>query len=96
MDAFEAACQERDIKLFVLPPKSPKINGGVERANGAWRYEFYACYDLPHNLDELNSLINSFSHLYNHHRPHGALNGKTPASYLHKITAAENPLSHMT
>ncbi|MBA7642575.1 hypothetical protein ES703_50271 [subsurface metagenome] len=28
---FEAECQRRDIKLFVLPPHSPKLNGGVER-----------------------------------------------------------------
>jgi len=30
---FEAECQRRDIKLFVLPPRSPKLNGGVERAH---------------------------------------------------------------
>ena len=27
---FEEECQRRDIKLFVLPPRSPKLNGGVE------------------------------------------------------------------
>ncbi len=26
---FEAECQRRDIKLFVLPPRSPKLNGGA-------------------------------------------------------------------
>ena len=31
---FEAECQRRDIKLFVLPPRSPKLNGGVERVQG--------------------------------------------------------------
>ena len=31
-DAFEKECQRRDIKLFVLPPRSPKLNGHVERA----------------------------------------------------------------
>ena len=30
---FEEECQRRDIKLFVLPPRSPKINGYVERAH---------------------------------------------------------------
>jgi len=30
---FEAECQRRKIRLFVLPPKSPKLNGAVERAN---------------------------------------------------------------
>ena len=41
----------------MLPPKSPEINGAVERCNGSWRYEFYAVYDLPTRLDELNPLI---------------------------------------
>ncbi len=31
---FEEECHRRGIKLFVLPPRSPKLNGGVERAHG--------------------------------------------------------------
>ena len=30
---FEETCQRRGIRLFVLPPRSPKLNGGVERAH---------------------------------------------------------------
>lgn len=30
---FEEECQRRGIRLFVLPPRSPKLNGGVERAH---------------------------------------------------------------
>ncbi len=29
-DAFERECQKRGIKLFVLPPRSPKLNGHFE------------------------------------------------------------------
>src|SRR5918993_370382 len=43
MAEFEAACQTRAIRLFVLPPRSPKLNGCVERTNRTWRDEFYAC-----------------------------------------------------
>ena len=43
MAEFEAACQTRGIRLFVLPPRSPKLNGCVERTNRTWREEFYAC-----------------------------------------------------
>ena len=70
------------------------LDGAVERANGAWRYEFYACYDLPYQLADLNRLIDSFAHLYNHYRPHGALRGLTPAAYLHSLTPHETSLSH--
>lgn len=58
--AFEAECEKRSIKLYVLPPRSPKLNGGVERCNGAWRYEFYACTDLPGALEQLNPLIDDW------------------------------------
>jgi putative transposase len=34
---FEASCQERGIQLFVLPPRSPKLNGMVERLQRSYR-----------------------------------------------------------
>lgn len=96
MAEFEQACQQRAIKLYVLPPKSPQINGGVERCNGAWRYEFYAVYDLPTRVEDLNPLIEAFQHRYNTHRPHGALGGKTPAQYLASCQANDTTVSHMS
>jgi hypothetical protein len=38
---FEEECQRRNIKLFVLPPRSPKLNGHVERAHKTHAEEFY-------------------------------------------------------
>jgi putative transposase len=92
---FETACQQKNLALYVLPPKRPQLNGAVERCNGAWRYEFYAAYDLPHRLDELQPFIDAFAHRYNHHRPHDALDGKTPAEYLKAFSSAIQP-SHMS
>jgi len=40
-DVFEEECQRRGIKLFVLPPRSPKLNGHVERAQRTHTEEFY-------------------------------------------------------
>ena len=95
MAAFEEACKARGIRLYVLPPKCPQMNGAVERCNGAWRYEFYETYDLPSSVEGLNPILDSFQHLYNHHRPHGALAGQTPAAYLAKRQAEETQPSHM-
>ena len=36
-----------DAEASTSPPRSPELNGSVERNNGAWRYEFYATRDLP-------------------------------------------------
>lgn len=96
MAEFEQACQRRRIALYLLPPRSPELNGGVERANGSWRYEFYACHDLPHDLEQLNRHIDSFTHLYNTFRPHGALRGLTPAQYLLQRRSAQTSPSHMS
>ena len=96
MAEFEVACQAKGVALYVLPPRSPQMNGAVERCNGAWRYEFYETYDLPAASTKLNPILDSFQHLYNHHRPHGALAGKTPAQYLAPQSATRPQPSHMS
>lgn len=96
MAEFEEACAAKSIPLYVLPPRSPKLNGAVERCNGAWRYEFYAVVDLPHDLDKIAQHVDAFQHLYNHFRPHGALDGKTPIQYLQICRDKERPASHMS
>jgi putative transposase len=42
---FEQACQQRGLRLFVLPPRSPKLNGAVERAQRTHTEEFYQLTD---------------------------------------------------
>ena len=79
---FEAECQRRGIRPYELPPRSPKPNGHVERAQGTHRYEFYEAYDLPWRLEELRPLLRQWEWTYNFVRPHQALGGKTPAEYL--------------
>jgi len=93
---FEAACQAKGVALYVLPPRRPQMNGAVERCNGAWRYEFYETYQLPASVNELNPILESYQHLYNHHRPHGALAGKTPAQYLAAQSAPRPQPSQMS
>mgnify|MGYP004573017245 CR=1 FL=1 len=41
MGEFEDYCEQEQIKLYVLPPRSPKMNCYVERANETYRYEFW-------------------------------------------------------
>ena len=97
MAEFETECARRKLKLYVLPPRTPELNGGVERCNGAWRYEFYSCTDLPGTVEELNPLIDDWQDTYNFVRPHGALSGLTPSEYLVARQAQETPApSHMS
>ncbi len=82
MAEFEAACQQRGIHLFVLPPRSPKLNGTVERTNRTYRSEFYECYDGPLDLPSMQTALTDFERTYNHVRPHQALGYRTPAAAL--------------
>lgn len=85
MAAFETACQEHGIPLYVLPPKSPKLNGTVERMQETWRGEFYEAYPLPTTVTELRPLVQRFQDLYNTYRPHKSLQRQTPARYLQTL-----------
>ena len=92
---FEAECARRGIALYELPPRTPALNGHVERNNGAWRYEFYATWELPSDsLEDINRWIDAFADEFNSFRPHQALGGQTPAEYLAQIAARETQPSH--
>ena len=56
-DAFERECQKRGIKLFVLPPRSPKLNGHVERAQRTHTEEFYEVTNSSFEIGELNRAL---------------------------------------
>jgi transposase InsO family protein len=96
MAEFEAAAAERGIPLFVLAPRSPQLNGRVERINGTWRQELYALEDLPSSLRSLRPHVMRYRRLYNHVRPHQALGDLTPAEYLRRNHPDCAPQSHMS
>ncbi len=81
-DAFEEECQRRGIKLFVLPPRSPKLNGHVERAQRTHTEEFYEVTEVNFELLELNQALIKWEKVYNTIRPHQALGYLTPQQFL--------------
>jgi len=96
---FEGECQRRKIRLFVLPPKSPKLNGCVERAHRTHTEEFYEVYEVPWNVADLNPRLQEWEYVYNCIRPHQALNYKTPLQFLKENGIVDSDyssnLSHM-
>jgi transposase InsO family protein len=82
MAAFESACQAREIALYVLPPRSPKRNGRVERRNGTCRRECWECDDGDLDLPTLRVALREWEVAYNTERPHQSLDSLTPAAYL--------------
>jgi transposase InsO family protein len=95
---FEKACQQLGIRLFVLPPKSPKLNGAVERANRTHTEEFYEVTPSSWTIAHLNQELLQWEKIYNTIRPHQALRYLTPLQFLQQQGIIPNitpSLSHM-
>ena len=94
--ALTQECRLRQIKLFVLPPRSPKLNGSVESAQRTHTEEFYQVYDLPWTCRDIRPHLQRWQHTYNYIRPHQSLGQRTPAQFLADagILPRPPPLSH--
>lgn len=79
---FEEECQKRNIRLFVLPPRSPKLNGCVERAHRTHTEEFYEVTDCSFDLADLRGQLLKWEQIYNTVRPHQSLGYLTPLKFL--------------
>lgn len=84
---FERACQERGLHLFVLPPRSPKLNGAVERANRTHTEEFYQVTACSLEMNKLNRALRQWETIYNTRRPHQALGYLTPLQFLRQTSS---------
>ncbi len=93
---FEEACQRRGIKLFVLPPRSPKLNGAVERAHRTHTEEFYEVTESSFDLSELRDELLEWERTYNTVRPHQALFYLTPLKFLEQWKTTKEGRSCVT
>lgn len=82
MAEFEDFCQRQGIRLFLLPPRSPKLNGCVERFQRTHQDDFYGCaVDAP-DLATLRARCPNWELVYNTIRPHQSLGQLTPTEFL--------------
>ena len=85
MGEFEDYYEQQQIKLYVLSPRSPKMNCYVERANETYRYEFWNVYEIPDTIKETRKLLRKFEYKYNCEKMHQSLNYLTPMEYYYKL-----------
>ncbi len=73
--------KELGISHVYIRPRSPHLNGKVERSHSTDKREFYQLLTYNGDID-LKNKLKDWENFYNYYRPHTALNGKTPYEML--------------
>lgn len=81
----QAWLMDRCIAFRPVPPRSPHLNGKVERSQKTDLDEFWSAVDLKD--PELIMKLAEWQHYYNWHRPHGSLNGKSPMDRYYELSS---------
>lgn len=82
---FERLLMEMQIKHKYTKPYRPQTNGKIERF---WKTlkEDFSEDSLFNNIEDLKEELLGYIVYYNEHRPHSALNGKTPKEATKNVT----------
>lgn len=69
------------IEHVYIKPRTPRLNGKVERSHGTDEREFYQLFSYSDDVD-LNEKFTEWEKYYNMHRSHSSLKGKTTYEVL--------------
>ena len=94
---FHWHLEAQDIRHVYIRPRTPHLNGKVERSHRVDDQEFYQLLDqdgIADNIHLFNDKLREWEDYYNYHRPHGGLDGQTPYErLLAKTRAGQLPKS---
>lgn len=81
--SFHQYLDDQEIKHQFIYPKSPKINGVVERFNRTIQEEFINRNDeIYYDLEAFQAKLSGYLEWYNYKRPHAALNYQSPMQFI--------------
>ena len=72
---------DQGIRHVYIKPRTPQLNGKVERSHRTDQQEFYQLLSYKGDVD-LAQRLTEWENFYNYHRPHGAFAGMTPYEAL--------------
>jgi transposase InsO family protein len=81
---FHWHIEDKGMRHVYIKPRSPQLNGKVERSHSTDQQEFYQLLTYTDDVD-LNKKLESWEWFYNFHRPHGAFEGKTPYEVMRSL-----------
>jgi transposase InsO family protein len=92
---LENFCKMHKIHHHLIQPAQPELNGKVERSHKTDQAYFYDFHHFKY-LKPLKEAFSLWMDYYNHHRPHWALAGQTPAERLQAFGYKLGHLNHET
>jgi len=81
---FHWHVEDKGIRHVYIKPRSPQLNGKVERSHRTDKDEFYQLLTYTDDVD-LNKKLETWERFYNIDRPHGAHKGETPYEVLRSM-----------
>jgi transposase InsO family protein len=81
---FHWHVEDKGIRHVYIKPRSPQLNGKVERSHRTDEEEFYQLLSYKGDVD-LEEKLARWERHYNLDRPHGAHNGKSPYEALRSM-----------
>jgi transposase InsO family protein len=78
---FHWHVEDKGIRHVYIRPRSPQLNGKVERSHRSDQEAFYHLLNYVDDQD-LNKKLTEWGNFYHFSRPHGAFEGSTPDEVL--------------
>jgi transposase InsO family protein len=82
---FDKYLEKEIIKHEFIYPRSPKINGYIERFNRTFKEEFLYKNELDITESKFGEKLTKYLLWYNTKRPHQSLNMKSPSEYMQQF-----------
>jgi len=94
---FRWHLEDLDVRHVYIRPRTPRLNGKVERSHRIDDEEFYQLLEdgpVRESIHLFNKKLRQWEDYYNFDRPHGPLDGQTPYErLLHKTRVEASPSS---
>lgn len=81
---FHWHVEDKGIRHVYIKPRTPHLNGKVERSHRTDKDDFYQLLTYTDDVD-LNKKLAEWEQFYNYDRPHTAFKGKTPYETLRSM-----------
>ena len=86
LGVFDQYCQDQDIPHLFTYPRSPRINGGIERFNRTIQEEFIDRTDsIFMGKESISTHLQKYLLWYNESRPHQSLGYLSPSQFVQHI-----------